>query len=189
MTVKSLHSLDRLAASSDSSSHSSVQEWLQTSESTTPLHTVAESIAVSAPQPSLPLSAAAAMMAPHSARTSRASHSTRRTRRGVASPLAAELFAFSREMSGRMMTMMGQFQAQAEAQRLDAKQREDAERAEAMKMEELLIQMKINSDQTSAERDKMQAEINQKRQQLFVESELKRQKMLIEANTSPQQEN
>jgi len=92
-------------------------------------------------------------------------------------------------MSGRMMTMMGQFQAQAEAQRLDAKQREDAERAEAMKMEELLIQMKINSDQTSAERDKMQAEINQKRQQLFVESELKRQKMLIEANTSPQQEN
>ena len=125
-------------------------------------------------------------------------------------------------------------QAQAEAQRAEAKQREEAQhaetkqreeaqraeaerrearrveaqaqRAEAIKREELLIQMKIATEQASADREKVQLEATQyreqawlkvkadsdeasrKREQLFMEHELKRQKMLVDANTTLQQE-
>jgi len=43
-----------------------------------------------------------------------------------------EMFGYSREMTGHVVQMAGQMQAQAEAQRMDAKQREEAQRAEAI---------------------------------------------------------
>jgi len=87
--------------------------------------------------------------------------------------MAAKLFGFTREMSGHFMNKVGHIQtqsrnemnqilAQAETQRLDDKQRE-----------ELLTQMKIKSDQTNAEREKMQTKINQKREQMCTEKKLK----------------
>jgi len=57
-----------------------------------------------------------------------------------------------------------------------------------MKREELLIQMKIATEQASADREKAQLEVTQYREQLLMEHELKRQKMLVDANTTLQQE-
>ena len=57
MTAKSLRRLDRLTASSDSSPHSRVIEWLQTPESMPPPSSVVEPVPVSKQQPSLPLGA------------------------------------------------------------------------------------------------------------------------------------
>jgi len=75
-----------------------------------------------------------------------------------------------------------------------------------MKREELLIQMKIATEQASADREKAQLEATQyrerarlevkadsdeasrRREQLFMEHELKRQKMLVDANATLQQE-
>ena len=39
-----------------------------------------------------------------------------------------EIFGFAREMSGQTAQLVGQIQAQAEVQRQDAKQREEAQR-------------------------------------------------------------
>ena len=64
--------------------------------------------------------AEAAMVVPPSARSSRMS---RASRRSIASSLAMEMFGYSREMTGHVVQMAGQMQAQAEAQRVDAKQR------------------------------------------------------------------
>ena len=41
-----------------------------------------------------------------------------------------EIFGFAREMSGQTAQLVGQIQAQAEVQRQDAKQREEAQRVE-----------------------------------------------------------
>jgi len=127
--------------------------------------------------PTLPLGADATMLAPRAPHASHVSQSTRRT---AASSMAAEIFGFSRDMSGHMMTMMGQLQAQVEAQRLDAQVREQMlcqtkseSEAANLKREQALLKIKTESD-----------EANRKREQLFMEHELKRQKMFVEANTS-----
>jgi len=75
-----------------------------------------------------------------------------------------------------------------------------------MKREELLIQLKIATEQANADREKAQLEVTQysehtwlkvkadsdkasrRREQLFMEHELKRQKMLVDANTTLQKE-
>jgi len=96
--------------------------------------------------------------------------------------MAAELFGFTREMTGHFMnivehiqTQMNQILAQAEAQRAEAGQREEAQRAEALKWDEnnsareqVLIQMKTTPDQTNADRKKAQIEANQKRDQALL---------------------
>jgi len=98
--------------------------------------------------PTLPLGADAAMLAPRALHASHASQSTCRTRRTAASSIAAEFFfRFSREMSGHMITMMGQWQSQAEAQRIDAQAREQA----------LLKMVEAN---TSLQREKLKVDIN-----------------------------
>jgi len=98
-------------------------------------------------------------------------------------------------MQAQAQAQQDLIRAQAEIQRVEAKQREEAQRAEAqalradaMKREELLIQMKITTEQASADREKAQLEVTQYREQLLVEHELKRQKMLVDANTTLQQE-
>ena len=63
-------------------------------------------------QQAFPAGANAAMIAPPTVRSSRASRSTRHSRRSVASSMAAELFDFTREMSGHFMHMMGEVQEQ-----------------------------------------------------------------------------
>ena len=96
--------------------------------------------------------------------------------------------------------------AQAEIQRLDAKERErvaeeanrkreEAQKADALKRDEinlvreqLLVQLKMEADKNNSEREQMQAELNQKREQSFMEHELKRQKLIIDANSSIQLE-
>jgi len=101
--------------------------------------------------------------------------------------MAAELLGFTKEISGHLMNAVGQMQTQAEAQRLDAqaqraeaRQREEALNAMALKRDEnnlareqLLIQLKLNADQINAEREIMMAE-----------NDLKRQKMLVETNAA-----
>ena len=187
MTAKSLRRLDRLTTSSDSSPHSRVIEWLQTSESMPSPSSVVEPVPVSEPQPSLPLGAEAVVSGPRSARVSRTSHSTRLTQCSVTSSMAAELLGFTKEISGHLMNAVGQMQTQAEAQRLDAqaqraeaRQREEVLNAMALKLDEnnlareqLLIQLKLNADQINAEHERMMAE-----------NDLKRQKMLVETNAA-----
>jgi len=101
--------------------------------------------------------------------------------------MAAELLGFTKEISGHLMNAVGQMQTQAEAQRLDAqaqraeaRQREEALNAMALKRDEnnlareqLLIQLKLNADQINTEREIMMAE-----------NDLKRQKMLVETNAA-----
>ena len=67
-----------------------------------------------------------------------------------------------------------------EAQRAEAKQREEAQRAEAMKREELALAREQMLAKMKAESD----DATKKREQLFMEHELKRQKVLVEANTT-----
>ena len=57
-----------------------------------------------------------------------------------------------------------------EAQRADAKQREDSIRSENLAREELLIRMKTDADRTNAERERVIAENEFKRQKLFVDT-------------------
>ena len=216
LTAQSLLLLGRHAASPESSPHTSVHEWLQTAA---PPPSPAESVSSSSfeLQQAFASGAEAAMVVPPPARSSRMS---RTSRRSVASSLAMEIFGYSRDMSGNLMHMAGQMQTQAEAQRLDAfaqraeaqaqraevKQRDEAQRGEAMKRQKMLIQMKMVTDQTSTDREKAQIEANQKREQawlkvkvdsdeatrkreqLLIGHELKRQKMLVDANTTLQQE-
>ena len=59
-----------------------------------------------------------------------------------------------------------------------------AQRAEAMKREELALAREQMLAKMKAETD----EATRKREQLFMEHELKRQKVLVEANTTIQQE-
>jgi len=72
-----------------------------------------------------------------------------------------------------MMTLVGQIRGQAEAQRADAKQREEAQRAEALAREQMLMQMKAETEAA-----------NQKREQMMAENEIKRQKMLVDTNAA-----
>ena len=240
LTAQSLLLLDHHTASPQSSPHSSIHQWLQTSGTAPPAPSPAESLSSSRhePQQAFPSSTGAAMMAPatgRSSRASRVSRSTRHTRRSTVSSLAEELISFCRDMTGNLVQVVGHMQAQAEAQRAEAKQREEAQhaetkqreeaqraeaerreearrveaqaqQAEAIKREELLIQMKIATEQASADREKVQLEATQyreqawlkvkadsdeasrKREQLFMEHELKRQKMLVDANITLQQE-
>jgi len=114
-----------------------------------------------------------------------------------------EMFGYSREMTGRVMQVVGQMQdqsrnqmnqllAQAEAQRADtkqlleaqqadakqlveaqraeAKQSEESIRSENLAREELLIRMKTDADRTNAERERVIAENEFKRQKLFVDT-------------------
>jgi len=66
---------------------------------------------------------------------------------------------------------------EAEAQRAEAKQREEAQRieaqaqrADAKQREELLIRMKTDADRTNAERKRVIAENEFKRQKLFLDT-------------------
>jgi len=92
--------------------------------------------------------------------------------------MAIEHLGYTREIHGHLLNAVGQMQTQAEAQRAEAKQREEAQRAEARQREEtpradnlqLLVQLKLNADQANAEREKMMAENDLKRQRLLVET-------------------
>jgi len=106
--------------------------------------------------PTLPLGADAAMLAPRAERSSRVSQVTRHTRRTTTSSMAAEILGFSRKISGHMMNMMGQIQdqnqnqineilAQTEIQRLDAKERE-----------QVLLKMKIETEEANRKREEAQ---------------------------------
>jgi len=210
LTAQSLLLLSRKPASPQSSSHSSVHHWLESTENMAPPPSLAESTLSSdrsEPQPqALPLGADATTLAPRTAATSRAaSRSTRHSRRSATSSIAAEILGYSREMSGHLMNMMGHFQAkvqtqheqsqnhvnqilaQNEMQRLDAKQREDSIRNENLNREELFIRMKISADQANVEREKAQTEANQKREQDLMkmkteadESTRKREQLFME---------
>ena len=96
-----------------------------------------EPVPVSEPQPSLPLGAEAVVSGPRSARVSRVSHSTRRTQ-SVTSTMALELLGYTRKIHGHLLTAVGQMQAQAEAQRAEARQREEALNAMALKRTKII---------------------------------------------------
>ena len=200
LTAQSLLLLGRRTATPASTSrHSSVHQWLQCTEPMGPPPSSVVSARSSDHQegpPTLPMGADAAMLEPRAVRLSRVSHATRRTRRTATSSMAAEILGFLREMSSHMLIMTGQMQAQAQAQfdqsqnqisqilaqaeiqRLDAKEREraaeevsrkreEAQKAEALTRhennsarEQLLVQLKIEADKNNAEREKMQAELN-----------------------------
>jgi len=78
-----------------------------------------------------------------------------------------KFLGFSREMSGHMITMIGQWQTQAEAQRLDAQAREqmfwqmksDTEAANIKREQALLKMVEAN---TSLQREKLKFDMNRK---------------------------
>ena len=139
LTAQSLLLLGRHAASPQSSPHTSVREWLQTSGTAAPPPSPAESVSSSSSelQQAFASGAEAAMVMPPPARSSRMS---RTCRRSVASSLAMEIFGFSKEMTSHVAHMAGQMQTEAkhreEAQQVEAKRREKAQRAEAERRKE-----------------------------------------------------
>jgi len=190
LTAQSLRLLGHHTASPESSLHSSIHHWLQTAEPSVPPSSQVEPSLSSNPSelhPPLPLGADAAIMAPRT-RTSRVSHSTRRTRRSATSSVAAEILGFSREMTGHLVNVVGQMQAQAqvqqnlnqnqlEAMRADAKIREEKIRNENLVREQMLVKMKTEADEASC-----------KREQFYMDHEFKRQKLIFDCNTAVQQE-
>jgi len=107
LTAQSLLLLSRQPASPQSSSHSSVHHWLESTENMAPPPSPAESTLSSdrselqVQQQALPLGADATTLAPSTAAMSRAtSRSTRHSRRSATSSIAAEILGFSREMLG-----------------------------------------------------------------------------------------
>ena len=117
--------------------------------------------------------------------------------------MAIELLGYTKKIHGHLLTAIGQMQTQAEAQRAEARQREEALRAETLKRDEnnldreqLLVQLKLISDQADAEREKMMAENELKRQTLLVETNaaLLKEKLQVdlqkdmEVQRSPQKE-
>ena len=214
LTAQSLL-LGRCPTSPQSSSHSSVHEWLQATGTHAPPASPVESVSSSSSELRQVLAprTEAPVVVPPSVRSSRVSRMTRTSRRSVASCLAMEIFRFAREMSGQTAQLVGQMQAQAQAhqdqilaqadvQRQEAKQREEAQRAEvqaqraeaqaqraeAKQREEMLIQMKVATEQALRKEKADADEATRKREQLYMEHELKRQKVMVEANTTLQQE-
>ena len=102
LTAQSLLLLGRCTASPQSSSHSSVHEWLQASGTAAPPPSPAgsESSSSSELQQVFASGAEAAMTVSPSARSSRMS---RASRRSISSSLAMERFGYSREMTGHVM--------------------------------------------------------------------------------------
>ena len=136
LTAQSLRLLDRHTVSSQSSPHSSIHQWLQTSETAAPPPSPAESLSSSRhePQQAFPSSTGAAMMAPPTgrfSRASRASRSTRHTRRSAVSSLAEELISFSRDMTGNLVQVVGHMQAQAQQDQIPGPSRDAASRGQA----------------------------------------------------------
>ena len=150
LTAQSLLLLGRCPTSPQSSSHSSVHEWLQATGTRAPPATPVESVSFSSSELRQVLAprTEAPVVVPPSVRSSRASRMSRTSRRSVASSLAMEMFGFAREMSGQTTLLVGQMQAQAqayqdqsqnqinlmlaqaEAHKQEALQTEDAQRAE-----------------------------------------------------------
>ena len=182
LTAQSLLLLGHRTPTPQSSSHSSVDKWLECNERMPASPLVSNSIQSSGyPElhTTLPAGTEAATLAPRSSPVSR---STRRTRYSGTSSVAAEVLNFTREMSGHMCGIISQIQhqaqvqhdqnqnqtnqilAQAEMQRASAEKREEAQRAEALKREEMLVQAKMNADQLNADREKIQLEASQKRE-------------------------
>jgi len=111
----------------------------------------------------------------------------------MAGQMQAQAQAQQDQNQNQMNQLLAQAEAQraeAQAQRADAKQREEAQRAEAkqrqesirsenLAREELLIKMKTDADRTNAERERMIAENEFKRQKLFVDTNaaIQREKM------------
>jgi len=143
--------------------------------------------------PTLPLGADAAMLAPRALHASHASQSTRRRCRTAASSIAAEIFGFSSEMSGHMITMMGQWQSQADAQRIDAQAREQAllkmvEANTSLQREKLKFNMNRELEfQQIQEKEKERAIAAQQKLRELASQELK-ERISLEKELSKQQQ-
>ena len=195
LSAQSLLLLGRRTASPQSSSHSSVHEWLQASRTAAPPPSPAGSMSSSSSelQQVFASGAEAAMAVPPSARSSRMS---RASRHSVGSSLAMEVFGYSMEMTGHMMQMaqaqLNQVLAQAEAQRAEARQREEAQRveaqaqrAEAMKREELALAR----EQMLARMKAKTEEASQKREESIRSENLAREELLIRMKTDADRTN
>ena len=159
LTAQSLLLLGRCPTSPQSSSHSSVHEWLQATGAHAPPATPVESVSSSSSelQQLMAPRTEAPVVVPPSVRSSRASRMSRTSRRSVTSSLAMEIFGFAREMSGQTTQLVGQMQAQAqayqdqsknqmnlilaqaEAHKQEAKQRDETQRAEAKQREDSAV--------------------------------------------------
>jgi len=146
LTAQSLLLLGRHTTTPQSSPHSSVQRWLQSNErvaASPPLVEPIPSSGYAGHQTTLPMGAEAATLAPCVPRPSHASRSIRRTRRSGTSSVAAEFVGFTREMSGHMLNMVTQIQAQAQMQHDQGQNKmnqilaqAENQRVDAMKREE-----------------------------------------------------
>jgi len=193
LTSQSLVLLGRQPASPQSSPHSSVQHWLESTDNMAPPPSPADSTLSShrsqPPQHALPLGADAATLAPRTASTSRAaSRSSRHTRGSASSSIAAEILGFLREM-------LGHFQAQNEMLRLDAKQREDSIRNKNLNRESLFIRMKTEADLASQKREqelmKMKTvadQTNAEREKVQIEATLTMRRETAEAHQKREQD-
>ena len=171
-----------------------MHEWLQASGTAAPPPSPAgsessRSSSSSELQQVFASGAEAAMMVPPSARSSRMS---RASRHSVTSSLAMEVFGYSRDMTGHVMQMAGQMQAQAQQDQAQSQlnnvlPQAEAQRADAKQRKEMLIQIKIATEQALRKEKAEADEATRKREQLFMDHELKRHKVLVEANTTLQQ--
>ena len=116
LTAQSLLLLGRCPTSPQSSPHSSVQEWLETSGARAPPATPVGSISSSGSelQQLVGPPTQAPVVVPPSVRSSRVSRTSRMSRHSASSSLAMEIFGFAREMSGQTTQLVGQMQAQAQ---------------------------------------------------------------------------
>ena len=124
-----------------SSPHSSVQEWLQQVRlgAPPPTPTVVTSQAVS----ELPMGATASVLAPQRSRSSRHSHGTRYSRLSSRPSMAMEVLDFTSKVTDNLLRV-------AESFRIDAANREEAQKQEDLAQEQCQRQY--------AERQRLQAE-------------------------------
>ena len=113
-------------ALSQSSPHSSVQEWLQqVRPGAPPTPTMVTSQAVS----ELPIGATASVFAPQRSRSSRHSHGTRYSRHSSRPSVAMEVLDFTSKVTDNLLKV-------AESFRIDAANREEAQKYEALAREQ-----------------------------------------------------
>ena len=116
LTAQSLLLLGRCPTSPQSSSHSSVQEWLKATGTHAPPASPIQSVSSSSSElrQVLAMRTEAPVVVPPSVRSSRVSRTSRVSRHSATSSLAMEIFGFAREMSGQTTQLVGQMQAQAQ---------------------------------------------------------------------------
>ena len=154
-------------ALSQSSSHSSVQEWLQQVRPGTPppTPTVVTSQAVS----KLPIGATASVLAPQRSRSSRHSHDTRYSCHSSRPSVAIEVLDFTSKVTDNLLRV-------AESCRIDAANREEPPKHEALAREQCQRQYAERQRKQAEQKEKILRQEASEREQRLAREALEREK-------------